>query len=189
MAIRREDYKTAMTYFERVLGLLDSTVESDHPDKARPLYGLGVAYEHRGRWRKASSLFKRALTIWEKAQGKTHPQLAYPLLGLCRVLARRGQYQTALESCTRALNIRETKQIDPTLQAQARFELAQITWETATRRGASNAEVEQARALVLARRARDAYAQATPPDSESIERIDGWMDDRESPGNERPSPR
>ncbi len=185
IAIRREDYKTAMTYFERVLKLLKGTVEEEHPDMARPLYGLGVAYEHRGRWRKASQLFRRALTIWEKAQGEHHPQLTYPLLGLCRVLARRGQYQAAFDSCKRALEIRETKQIDPALQAEARFELAQITWEMATRRGAPDAEQRQQNAIALAKRARDAYAQVVPKDRESIERIDGWIDDRVPAGSDR----
>lgn len=185
MALHREDYKTAMTFFDRVRKLLEGTVEKDHPDMARPLYGLGVAYEHRGRWRKASFLFRQSLRIWEKAQGQSHPQLAYPLLGLCRVLARRGQYQSAFESCTRALNIRETMQIDPTLQAEARFELAQITWEMATRRGAPDAEQRQKNALALAARAREAYAQASPKDKESIERIDGWLEDRRGDGGER----
>ncbi len=179
IALRREDYGTSRKHFQRVLELLKSTVDRNHPSRAPALYGLGVAFEHRRRWSKATTYYDRALRIWEEAQGPDHPQLALPLMGRCRVEAARGNQSKAVAECTRALAIREGKDVGPARRAEARFELAKVTYEANSRpRGPLDIAAESGRidAIKHAKLAREEYTRDDRKRyHEEIEEIGSWL--------------
>ena len=178
IALRREDYGTSRKHFQRVLEILKSTVDRNHPSRAPALYGLGVAFEHRRRWTQAKKYYDLALGIWEEAQGPDHPQLALPLMGRCRVETARGNHTKAIVECTRALSIREGKDVGPARRAEARFELAKVTYAANSRsRGPLDIAADEGRkhAIKLAKEARDEYRSDRKRYAEEIDEIDAWL--------------
>ena len=123
-----------------------------------------------GRYREARRSFEGARIIWERELGLDHRNLAYALTGIGESYLDERDPVPAVAPLERAWKIREAKESDPVRRGATRFALARALWDS---------ERDPARAVVLARGARDAYAQAN--DKAKVSDIDAWLAARNKP--------
>ena len=92
--------KRALKIKEKVLGV-------EHPDTARSLSNLAIAYERQGEYAQAISTLQRALAIQEETLAPNHPDTAATLNNLANAYHQQANYTQALALHKRALAIKE----------------------------------------------------------------------------------
>jgi CHAT domain-containing protein/Tfp pilus assembly protein PilF len=93
-------YNRAGTLIEKVLG-------RDHPDRAKLLLGIAVAYRADKQYDKAAPFFEEALGILEKALGQNHPDVASALNDWALLEQAKGNIGRVVQLRTRASEIEE----------------------------------------------------------------------------------
>ena len=99
--------KTARSYYERILPILEQHYGKDHFEVAHLLNQLGRECRYLGDAQKAKALHERALKIQEQYYGKDHFEVALTLHQLGRECRYLGDAQKAKELHERALKIQE----------------------------------------------------------------------------------
>lgn len=118
---------------------------------------LGTLYGKLGRWPAAIEQFERALRGLEA--GEPSPvDLARVLRSLGQAQHKIGELARARESLERSVAVGEASAARAESIAPTRFALAKVLWDSGR---------ERARALSLAREARDAFHAATAPSPEA----------------------
>ena len=142
---------------ERVLG-------AEHPKLTFPLNNYGEVLNRLGRHAEARAAFERALGIWRRS-GADLFYISYGLTGLGIAELGEGRAHDAIGPLTEALAIRVEKKAGRAELGETRFALARALW--------SKPE-ERARALALARDAREDYAHGADADYPAPD-IAAWL--------------
>ena len=135
----------------------------NHPNVAIALGNLATLALERGDTDDAIARYQRALAIEEAALGKDHPNVAVTLTNLGIAYETKGDYAGALVQLERAVTIFAGQR---TLDSgQAQFALARVL----------HASGQRARALRLARVAREIFAAAGSDAADSLAELDTWL--------------
>lgn len=101
------EFKQALDYYIRALGIRVKTLGLEHPDVAITLNNIGGVYCDYGESAQALEYLTRALEIQEKTLGSEHPDVAASLNNIGAVCMNQGEYTKALEYHQRASKIWE----------------------------------------------------------------------------------
>jgi tetratricopeptide (TPR) repeat protein len=107
MVCSRGDLAKAEPLYQRVLAILEDTLEREHPHLAIALSNLANVYYYQGDYAKAELLYRRALAIGEKAYGPEHSEISRTLVNLAAVHLEKGEYAKAEPLFRQALAIRK----------------------------------------------------------------------------------
>ena len=91
-------YAQAVSFYQRVVRLLEQTIGPEHPTLATTLNNLAVVYEAQGEYGAAEPLYQRALMLLERTLGPEHSSLAAALenyADLLRKMQREAEAATA----------------------------------------------------------------------------------------------
>ena len=91
-------YAQAVSFYQRVVRLLEHTPGPEHPTLATTLNNLAVVYEAQGEYGAAEPLYQRALMLLERTLGPEHSSLAAALenyADLLRKMQREAEAATA----------------------------------------------------------------------------------------------
>jgi tetratricopeptide (TPR) repeat protein len=134
-------------------------------DAAVSLSNQGEYLVDAGRPAEAEDILIEATRIWESQVGPTDYLLGYPLTALGRARLALGHAREAIAPLERARRLREAGELDGALIAETRLALARALWDGGG---------DRSRALDLAARARQAYAQlGTQP--KQLAAADAWL--------------
>ena len=158
----------ALAYGGRALEIAERGFGADHPRTALVLSNYSEYLARSGRWDEATDAAARALVIFER---ETDPEGMFVFLGLTALGTAHlgaGRADEARSILERANRIGEATAPTVAYLARARFALGQALWEI---------EGERARALALARAARQDYerSQPTPTTARELAIVDAWL--------------
>jgi tetratricopeptide (TPR) repeat protein len=86
------EYDAALVEYHSAMKMLETTLPSDHPDRARSVHNIGLAYERQGDLEKATEYFDQAASIAERTLSAEHP-----LMNLIK--KSRERISNAVETC------------------------------------------------------------------------------------------
>jgi eukaryotic-like serine/threonine-protein kinase len=155
----------ALGYNERAVAILRRALGAGHPEVVMHMSNRGEILNALGRYAEARELFSSALASWAKELPAGHPHFADSLTGMGQSYLGEGTPEKALAPLEQALAIREKNGAEPTEIAETRFLLARALWDSGQ---------DHARALTLARAARDAYGDR-PWWRDKVAAIDRWL--------------
>jgi len=101
----RGDDEASIEMYRRVIAIREDAL-GDHPELARSIANLAVAYSRLGRNDEAEPLFLRALAMREKTLAPDHPDVAQSLSPLGTMYSDEGRLDDAEPLLVRALDIR-----------------------------------------------------------------------------------
>ncbi|MCY0991627.1 serine/threonine-protein kinase [Nannocystis sp. ILAH1] len=152
----------ALVTLGRALQIREKAFGPDHPDVAATLLNLGDATARSGDPQEALALLRRALQILDRALGPDHPDVGLALIALAEVEVG-VRDPAAREHAERAVKLLEAAaDVSPGDRAHAQFLLAR-------------ALDDRARALELAKLARENYARDPNADPQALARVDAWL--------------
>jgi tetratricopeptide (TPR) repeat protein len=157
-------YDEAQASFERALELWEAAYGKTHMMVAMASNNLGELHNHLADHARALPYCQRAVAIGDELLPADHPIQAYHLLCLGGALLGLQRPAEAIAPLERALAIRDKAGGDG--GAEPRFRLAKALWES---------DADRARAVVLARESRDAYAAAGEPSKEQLAEVTAWL--------------
>ena len=164
-----EPQQAAQTH-RRALEQRIAVFGESHPAVAMSLSNLAFSLGDLGRHDEALALHERSLAMREESNGADHVENAYPLQGIGNCALALGDTQRAISALERALALRETTPGDPAELGQVQFLLGKALWTQGKERG---------RAIELARRARESFAQVDgEADRKQLADIDEWLAER-----------
>ncbi len=99
------DAKKAIEYFEQALSIDEEIYGERHPDVARDLNNLGLAWNALGDPKKAIEYFEQALSIGKEVYGERHPAVATMLNNLGGAWYTLGDPKKAIDYLQLAYNI------------------------------------------------------------------------------------
>ncbi len=156
------DTDKALDYAERSVRGYEK-MRPDHPMVAEALLILGSIRQARGEQGQARAAYERALSICESPNSEISPEVrAKAHRGLARIDQAEGQHTDARRHVERALELAESAA--PGSLAQTRLVAADVLWAE---------PAERARAVVFARRARQAFIELSR--DESLAKADAWL--------------
>ncbi|MCX4239429.1 serine/threonine-protein kinase [Paraliomyxa miuraensis] len=159
-------YEQAVLHHEQALRIWEKTLGTDHLQVAYSLLNLSNAFCSNGECEKAKPHYERALRIIEKALGADHPDVFSPLVGLANVALADKDFDAARFHAERAVSICDTNKVAPEELAEARFVLARALWGSRS---------ERVRALSLAEKARNAYAEVGMVEATHLAEVEQWL--------------
>jgi len=148
----------------RATAIRERVLPRENPDLAGSMHDLGVVLLAAGRHAEARDRLAAALALRESTLPEGHASIANSLTDLGKAHLELGEIAPAAEVLARALAIREATAPDAPATSETRFAYARALWHDAP-----------ARALELARRARDAYA----PGSADRKDVEAWLRDHD----------
>ncbi|MEM9460426.1 MAG: serine/threonine-protein kinase [Myxococcota bacterium] len=155
----------ALTYLQRALAIHEKISDPEGLQVARLHNNLSAILRHLDRLPESRTHSLRALSIREKKLGPDHPEVAVPLTGLVVLDLAEGDLDQARARAQRAVAINEDRG-QPEQLAWSRFMLAQALWP---------APDQRARALALARLARETTARLGKHQQAQLSEIDTWL--------------
>jgi len=129
---------------------------------------LGDVQLQRRAYAAAAASYRRSLAAYEDLLGKTDARLGAPLVGLGESELAAGRVAPAIAALERAAAIYDAAQVPAIVAADVRFPLARALWSR---------PAERARAVELARAARDAWRPAGPSQQARRADADAWLRD------------
>lgn len=159
----------AVTRHRQALAVWRKAVGQIHPDVAVCLMHVGYTLTAKEDLDGALEVFDEAESVLRAAVGDEHPQLIYIANSRASIRLELGRADEAITIVERGLAMEATSQVDPTLVAESQFILARALWTS---------DGDRTRALVLARKARDAYAQGSSVWAKELAQIDAWLQER-----------
>jgi len=160
----RGDHGSAAEMLARATAIRERVLPRENPDLAGSMHDLGVVLLAAGRHAEARDRLAAALALRESTLPEGHASIANSLTDLGKAHLELGEIAPAAEVLARALAIREATAPDAPATSETRFAYARALWHDAP-----------ARALELARRARDAYA----PGSADRKDVEAWLRDHD----------
>jgi eukaryotic-like serine/threonine-protein kinase len=164
-------YKEALAEYRRALMIQERVLGPEHPDAALSHHDIGNALKTQGRYDEALAELRRALAIQEKLLGPEHPDVAASYASIGESLDAQGKHSEAAQQLNRALVMLEAKAAPPRDLGEVRFALAAALW---------GEKKDRARAVDLARKAREDYAKA-PARKKEAAQIDAWLATHRTP--------
>jgi tetratricopeptide (TPR) repeat protein len=150
---------------ERALAIYAPILAANDVRIGCALKDLGEVFIAEANYREAKRMLERALPTYE--QGWV-ARIAEPLTSLARAELGLGHAGAARVAAERAIAAREAAGATALQLAEARFVLAQALWGVG----------QSARAIALAKEARDGYAQSPLAVAKELGEIDQWMKSR-----------
>jgi tetratricopeptide (TPR) repeat protein/predicted Ser/Thr protein kinase len=154
----------------RALAIREKALGPEHPAVGESLHNLANVDLRTGALADARARYERALAVHEKAVGPDHPDVAYHLAGLAEVALAADRPADAVAPAERAVKIRSQDGVPAELLAYVRFLLAKALWRVP--------DGDRARALALARQARDAF-RTTEGNDELLAQVETFLRERE----------
>jgi serine/threonine protein kinase/tetratricopeptide (TPR) repeat protein len=136
----------------------------DHPRLAFQLNNEAEVLNLLGRWSEARVAYERTVEIWRRT-GADPSFISFALTGEGVAYVGERRFAEAIPILEEALRIREDRKMRPEDLGATRFALARALWSRPSSR---------ARALALARQARDDYAKVVSPTA-PVPDIEGWL--------------
>jgi eukaryotic-like serine/threonine-protein kinase len=154
----------ALAAYQKALAIRERTLPPNHPDLASSILNVGIALqEDLNRPADAIPYFARARDLLERKLGPEHPSLAYALHGRGSSYLDLHQPTRAVADLERAYRLRSRPDVDPQLEADSGYMLAQALWES---------RLDRRRAVALAREAAAIYRRLG--DLDGARQIDAW---------------
>jgi len=175
VALAQGNHEEARGLHARALRILESSFGADDPALAWSLDNLGAVYLSEGKYDQAERHYERALSMFEKALGSDHPDTAQALTGIGACKLAKGKAELAIGRLERALAIRNAGGGDPSALAEVRFLLARALWVVGRGRD---------RAIDLAEKAHDAYADLGATSDKERSEIERWLEQHLLPGRQ-----
>ncbi|MCS6894611.1 MAG: tetratricopeptide repeat protein, partial [Bacteroidia bacterium] len=91
----QRDYQGSAERYRRAAQVLQALGLTEHPDYARTLISLAIAYRAQGRYAEAETLYLQVRAIQAKVLGIEHPEYARTLNNLANMYALQGRYAEA----------------------------------------------------------------------------------------------
>jgi eukaryotic-like serine/threonine-protein kinase len=154
----------ALETSERAIAIGVKALGPDRPELASAYGGLGKSRAALKKHATALEALRRALALHERAVGPQHHALAEVLVPIAASELALGHKDEAVRALERAIALHEGMPNDPSKLARARLALARIV-----------RDAEPARAATLAASAREAFAQAEPPDDAGAADVAAWL--------------
>ena len=162
------DYDPALReYTARQAALRDAGRERS-AEMAGSWVDVGDVQYDRKDYRAAADSYRRSVAGYEDVVGKADARLGLPLSRLGEAELAAGRTAPAIAAFERALDIYRAAGVPPIVGADAAFPLARALWPR---------REERARALALARSARDAWAAGGAAYTERMQAADAWLRD------------
>jgi tetratricopeptide (TPR) repeat protein len=159
----KHDVAQARADFERALAILERDPATHHLASGA-LANLGDVALSERRWTEAEQRYRAAIAIDEVELGPDHPDLGLDLIGLADALAeQRGRAAEALAAVERALAVLRG---EPRALAEGQFTTARCLVLLGR---------DRARALTLARTAREFFARTPAQHAEELAALDAWL--------------
>jgi tetratricopeptide (TPR) repeat protein len=165
------DFAAAFEASQRALDIVGAGFGPEHPRTAIYLANHGELLCRAGRFAEAGEIARRTVTVLERETDPEGAWVTYPLLTLGLSLLGTGRPAEARRVLERAARIRDAVEKTPARLAEVHFALARALFD------APEAADDRQQALVLARQAREEYAQAavTPAVAEDVAALDAWL--------------
>jgi serine/threonine protein kinase/tetratricopeptide (TPR) repeat protein len=162
------DFGSALEASQRGLDILVAALGPDHPRTAIAFFNHGEFLCRVGRFAEAREAATRALGVIERETDPSSGLAAYPLLTIGLAHLGTGRLEEAVLVLERATAMRDSVENNPARLAEVHFALA---------RALHDGRGETARALGLARKAREEFARATvtPAVTQDITDLDRWL--------------
>ncbi|MEM9454458.1 MAG: serine/threonine-protein kinase [Myxococcota bacterium] len=161
-------YEQGEAELRRALAIRRATLPAQSPDIATSLELLGLCLYEQAQYADAEVELRQAVQLHQEVFGPEHPSTLSSSLTLARALLAREHLAEARALVKSAWSRLEGDDDLREEQAEAAFLLAEIL----------RASGEQpARALALARRARQIYEQVGVPGTEAVRQIDRWLEE------------
>ncbi|HTJ40465.1 MAG TPA: serine/threonine-protein kinase [Kofleriaceae bacterium] len=158
----------ALATIKAGLAIRERVLPPDHPELASSVMNVGITLqESLGRPAEAIPYFERARDMIAKKLGPDHPDLAYPLHGLGSSYLDLKQPARGVADLSEAYRIRSQPKVDPQLEADSGYMLAQALYESS-----KPGSAERARAHALLIEAAKIYRDLGSPDGAAV--IDAW---------------
>ena len=179
VAFHRGDPAAARDQFLRGLEIQRRALGENHPTYGLTRMNLAAAHGLLEEYDASAGHYRGALEVFETALGEDHPFVGSALKGLGTVQRLQGETDDAVATLQRALDLLARNQVPPISLADARATLARALWDQGT---------DRARALRLARQAREAFAGAGAPAKPDLAELEAWLIEigELSPGSARP---
>ncbi len=106
IALQRGRYEEAKSTFEKVRALMESTLPTDHPKRAKVSHAMGLTALSMGDYPRAISLLSESLQQTQAAKGQQHPEMATRHTMLASAYRESGDPEKALGHVQEALAVR-----------------------------------------------------------------------------------
>jgi eukaryotic-like serine/threonine-protein kinase len=159
------DHGAALEAADRAMEIYRNAYGGNSPQLAQPLGIRGESLELLGRHAEAERDLRAAIELSTSWVGADHPWTAMHLTALGKTLAAEHRERDATTVLEKALRIREHAEPNKELVAETRFALARALWDI---------DPDDARALSLAKAARDTYGKL-PQQLKHTAEIDAWL--------------
>jgi tetratricopeptide (TPR) repeat protein len=163
--LARKQHDRALELMQAVLEGRAAVLGNDHPQVARGHANLGIVLFNLGRFEQAIARFEQALALYDRtASGVDLPVRAEVLIGMSKALRGLRRDAEAVAPAEKALAI--ARDHHPPVLAKAEMTLARALWAAGR---------DRARAIQLARSARDRWREKGAPD---VANAEAWLAER-----------
>ena len=101
------DYKGALSYNKKCLGIRQKSLPANHPDLASSYGNIGSVYDRMGEYSKALSYYEKCFDIQRSSLPADHPSLAISYGNIGGVYKNMGEYSKALSYYEKCLDIQQ----------------------------------------------------------------------------------
>ncbi|MCA9679818.1 MAG: tetratricopeptide repeat protein, partial [Myxococcales bacterium] len=149
------------------LAVMESVLGPDDPELANALVLNGGIARYRGDLDASVAYLERAVAVVERGRGVDSPDAVNPRVELAHTEAARGHHARAVEVLTPSLALTErSADVPPEAAAETRFAMATSMVHVGG---------DRARAIALARQARDGYVGLGDGYASKVDDIDAWL--------------
>ncbi len=158
-------YAEAVNYYDRALPVFRKALGEQHVYVAYVLSGKGSVSIKLGDFRGAKSYYQRSLAIFLSHLDPAHPDVLDRFSSLAEVYGKLGEEKQALATGEKIVRLCRDKGCQPESCSSSKFRLARLLWKQSR---------DRARALTLAKAARQCFAQEEARKKELAE-VDAWL--------------
>jgi tetratricopeptide (TPR) repeat protein/predicted Ser/Thr protein kinase len=163
----RTRFPAALREYQQALAIFTASFDPGSLYVGMAQASIGEVLRLQGEPAASLASYRQALATLEKVMGPRNPGLGISLVGISRDLLKLGRAAEAIPVSERALALFESQPGNPNYLNQARFCLATVLWDGGG---------DRARALRLARQAREELAAAKQTDDQH--EIEAWLRQR-----------
>ncbi|MEM7156824.1 MAG: tetratricopeptide repeat protein [Myxococcota bacterium] len=165
-------FREAEVVYRKALAQWQAAVHPGHPGLAMAHFSLGEILYDLEQYEEAETEHRIGLRLREATLSAEHYEVGESLRELAKVLLARDRAEAALPPIERAWSIFEVAQVPPEDSAVTAFVLARVLWAN------DPSPPERVRALRLAERAAQFYADAGSAYEDNLQEVRQWLEAR-----------
>jgi len=165
------DSAEAKALFERAIAIQSAVLSADHPALAMSILNVGVVHRLMGQPEQAFTQVSRAIAMWERTVDPQHPYLGLGYFNLGTIEVAREHPREAMAAYERTVAIYRHHEGVQQYEPDAELALAKLL----VAHGG-----DRARALELARTAREGLLVLGPSRAATLAELDAWISETET---------